>query len=276
MIAPSDELMVATYNIEHSLQVAKIANNIFAMAKQGIHVFCLQEIVNSPHKELIIETILKKLGKDWQAAYHIATPSTRINIGSGIIWSNKVLQLEKAEKFSFPLIKRLGLHESTFGKLVGGSSFPIERKAITCDFVFNQQKIRITSLHLDHVGGTTHRIKQLSSFLTQLPETKHDIICGDFNTFDLLKTGREKALLHKAFGKNFVDAAEKIETSADIYNINMENGFPLFRWFIKTFHIHIRRRLDYIWVKNLQIVNCYKLEISGSDHFPIVAKLRLK
>lgn len=269
-------LTIATYNIELSIQVEKIIDNITAMAKKGVDVFCLQEVVNSPNQEVIITTLLNRLGKNWKAANHLEDPTLETNIGTCILWNTKILQYQEEKKVSFPKLKRLGLHEKFFAKLIGGSTSSLQRRAITCTFLFSKKTMQITSLHLDHVGGTNHRIKQMEYFFAKKPMSPYEIICGDFNTFDLLQTGKEKALLHKTFGPEYIDASATVGPTADIYEMNMQRVLLLFKWVVKTLHIHIKRRLDYIWVKNFQIVDCYTGDVSGSDHLPIIAKLKIR
>ena len=270
-----NELIIVTYNIELSINVKKIVENIFALAKEGVGVFCLQEIIDYPHQELIIHAILKKLGNEWKAEYHIGDERSKLSLGTSIIWNTNILQLETEKKTLLSKLKKIQLHEFVFAKLVGGTSVPLQRRATTCMFRFNDKTIRITSLHLDHVGGTNHRISQLQYFLSHLNKTTYEIICGDFNTFDLLQTGKEKKLLQQTLGKEFIDASENVGHTDDLYHLNFENSIPLFKWIIKTFHIHVRRKLDYIWVKHFRIIDCHKIAVGGSDHLPIMATLRI-
>lgn len=276
MISAKNELTIVTYNIELSLNVKKIVENLSDLAKKGVAVFCLQETMNVPDQELIVTTILKKLGNDWKAIYHIGDENSKLSIGTCIIWNKNILDREKEKKVLLPKMKQLGLHEIAFNRLAGGVAKPLQRRAISCVFRFNKKPIRITSLHLDHIGGTKHRIRQLKHFLSHQNETGYEIICGDFNTFDLLKTGEEHALLQKTLGNKFIDASEGIGHTDDIYHLNTTYAFPLFTWIIKTFHIHIRRKLDYVWVKNFRVIDCHKIAVGGSDHLPIMATLKLQ
>lgn len=265
-------LTIATYNIELGINEEKIIENIATMAKNGVAVFCLQEIVNHPDRTLIIDTILKNLGDDWLAASHLEDKTRKENIGSCILWNKKLLQFEKQQKLDLPKAKSLGLHEIVFAKLAAGATFPLQRRAITCTFLFANKKIQITSIHIDHINGTNHRIQQIKYFLANSPKNDYEIICGDFNTFDLLQTGKEKSLLQKTLGPEFVDASKKTGPTADLYDMHLSTG-RMFKTLIKLFHIHIARKLDYIWVKNLQILDCDKQKMSGSDHLPIIARL---
>lgn len=275
MVKDPEILTIATYNIELSLNVEKLVENISETVQKGIDVFCLQEVVNSPQIELIVDTILKKLGPDWSAACHLEEKTLRTNLGSCILWNKKRLQLLKQEKIDLPKIKRVKWHEILFAILVGGATFPLQRRAITCTFSFNSTLIAITSIHLDHVGGTQHRIQQLKYFLDHTLRQNSEIVCGDFNSFDLLQTGKEKQLLQQTFGSEFIDASAHTGPTADLYNMELR-ARPILKTFIKLLNIHIARKLDYIWVKNFEVVASDKQNISGSDHFPIIAKLTIK
>src|SRR6266567_4797870 len=207
------ELTIATYNILFANNAEKIIANIATMAKDGITIFCLQELINIPNKAFIVDRILEKLGKNWQAAYHVGSEFSKVSIGTGIFWDTTVLKFEKSEKILLPKIKKFDLHEKLYYKVIGVPAIPLQRKAISGYFTLGKKTFRITCLHLDNVGGPLHRRKQLS-YLVSLLKTKkvdQEIICGDFNSFDLLKTGYEKKLIHRLFGKDFIDASRDIE-----------------------------------------------------------------
>jgi endonuclease/exonuclease/phosphatase family metal-dependent hydrolase len=272
------EFTIATYNIQFGVNREKIIENIYRIAQEGVTIFCLQEIINVVDKEFIIDTILKQLGNNWKAAYHVGEEISRLSIGTAILWDTNKLKLIDQEKFLLPKIEKFDLHERLFYFLLGTPSIPLQRKAITCNFSLDQSDIRVTSVHIDNIGGPSNRMKQIRYLMSKLQNSKtpkYEIICGDFNTFDLLKTGYEKKRLQKIIGQEFIDASKDINWTDDIYNIDFRTSIKIFPWFIKTFNIHIRRRLDYIWVKKFTVVDCKKLEVSGSDHFPIIAHLEM-
>ncbi|HVA97111.1 MAG TPA: endonuclease/exonuclease/phosphatase family protein [Candidatus Acidoferrales bacterium] len=273
-----NELTIATYNILFGINREQIIENIEQMAKDGVTVFCLQEVINVTDKAFILDAILQRLGKHWQAAYHVGPEIGKLSIGTAILWNTTVLNLKSEDKIELPKIKKFDLHERLYYQVIGVSGVPLQRKAICCDFTFNKTPIRITCVHLDNVGGPRHRYKQFSYLVSSLiakPKIDHEIIAGDFNTFDLLRTGYEKKLLQRNLGDEFIDASKQVGWTSDIYNIDFTTSIRLFKWLIKNFNIHVRRRLDYIWVKNFVVKTCYKLSIPGSDHFPVIAKLRI-
>lgn len=274
----NNQFNIVTYNIEYAAQKGKILENIIQLEKDGVDIFCFQELINTPQEGFFIDTVLQKLGDSWQAVYNVGEMEGRLSLGNAIVWNKKKFFLKSSEKILLPLIKNFDLHEKLWYKTIRVPGVPIQRRAITCLFTLNQTPIRVTSVHVDNVGGPTHRKKQLAFLMTKLRllETpKQEIICGDFNTFDLLKTGYEKKMIQNEIGEDFVDASNKIAWTSDIAMIDFSTSIKIFPWFIKAFNIHIRRRLDYIWVKNFTIQECKKLEIIGSDHFPIIAKLEI-
>jgi len=273
-----NELIVATYNILFGNNTKQIIENIKKMADEGVNLFCLQEVINKPNEVFIIDQMLKSLGKNWQAEYHVGTENSKLSIGTAIIWDADKLKLKQTEKILLPKIKKFDINENLFYKIIGHAPFPLQRRAIVCYLSIDQTLVRVTCLHADNVGGPKHRLKQIryvTSCMQKLRPVDHEIICGDFNTFDLLKTGYEKRLLHKIFGEKFIDASEGLGWTSDIQRLDFRTSMKIFSWFIKTFRVHIRRKLDYIWVKNFEVVSCRKWDLPGSDHLPLIAKLTI-
>lgn len=271
-------LRVATYNIQFGVNKEKLISSIQKLANDGANIICLQEIINVSNEEFIVDVFLKRLGEKWQATTHVGKENSKLSIGTCILWNSDVLKLKYEKKILLPKLKKFDLHEKLFYKLIGVQGIPLQRKAVSCCFQFNNKTLRVTSLHIDNVGGPIHRLKQISYLLAQLDTfeiSDYEIICGDFNTFDLLRTGYERRLLEKKFGKDFIDASKTVGWTCDIYNFDFKTSIPIFPWVIKTFNIHIRSRLDYIWVRNIKVLECKKITLHGSDHYPIVADLEI-
>jgi len=272
-----NQLTVATYNIQFGINSEQIITSIVTLVTNGAQIICLQELINTPQERFIVDRILNRLGKNWQAAYHVGTEQSRLSIGTGILWNTQVVKLNHTEKILLPKLKRFDLHEHVYYRLIGVPSEVLQRKATTCYFTVKGKELRVTSVHLDNVGGPIHRVKQFEYLMSELNKyktTDREIICGDFNTFDLLRIGYEKKMLRKVLRHAFTDASEHIKWTSDIYNIDFTTSKPFFPWLIKTANIHIRRKLDYIWVKQMKVVSCDKLNIPGSDHFPLIATLQ--
>ncbi len=245
------------------------------MVKMGTSVFCLQEVLYSPDKTFIVNVLLKELGLDWKAIYNLGREKSPLGMGNCIIWNAKIINLEKEQKEFLPRCKALAIHEKIFSWMAGGITVPFQRRVIVGYFKFNNTVVRISSVHLDHNGDLENRKKQLSYLVNILGKNKsidHEIICGDFNSFDLLKNGKEAIMQKEILGDCFIDVSKNSGWTADLNNIDIRNG-AVFKFLIKSSHLHIRRKLDYIWVKNIVNYSCTKLLLKGSDHNPLIAYL---
>lgn len=271
------KLIIATYNIQFSQHPKEIEKNILTMVSMGTSVFCLQEVVFDSDKTFIIGVLLKKLGNNWKAIYNLGNKKSILGMGNCIIWNTKILNLEKEQKEFLPKCKSLKINERIFSLIVAGITAPFQRRVIIGYFKFNNVIIRISNIHLDHNGGLENRKKQLLYLINILKKNKsinHEIICGDFNSLDLLNNGKEIIMQRKILGDYFIDVSKDSGWTADLYNIDIINsGMKLIKLLIKYLHLHIRRKLDYIWVKNITSFGCKKLILKGSDHNPLIAYL---
>jgi hypothetical protein len=148
---PNQLLSIATYNVQLSRNVPLLVKNVSTMVEKGVVAFCFQEIINKPQSgPYVIDVILHTLGSHWQSVVYDAHEKH----GTGIVWNTNVLTLVSSEKILLPKLAHVASHELLFTKLVGGK-IPLQRQAIRAYFSYNNQKICIASIHLDHVGGLT-------------------------------------------------------------------------------------------------------------------------
>ncbi|MEX2007600.1 MAG: hypothetical protein WD992_02390 [Candidatus Levyibacteriota bacterium] len=272
-----NKLVVATYNLQFSLHLEEVKDNILSMVGMGVNLFCLQEVINKTGKVSVIELLLNELGSNWRAVCNLGTKKTILGMGNCIIWNTNVLTLKKEQKEFLPIYNRLGIHEKIFSWFAGGTTAPFQRRVIIGQFKLNEAEIRITNLHLDQNGGLMNRRKQLLYLMNILRKNKFskEIICGDFNSFDLLKKGKEAKMQKNILGNNFIDASRKSGWTADLNDIYFEKGSRFLTFLIKNMRVHVRRKLDYIWIKNIKCLRCDKLLLNGSDHNPIIVYLEV-
>jgi endonuclease/exonuclease/phosphatase family metal-dependent hydrolase len=270
-------ITIVTYNTQFFLQETTLIENLVQMAEDGADVFCLQEMLKSPYQQAIQKLLLPRLGPNWKSITHLGDEPGKLGHGTCIIWNDKKIQLKKSQNITLPARSSYTIFESAFAKLIGARPIPMKRKNLSAVFQYQNKRIRITNIHLDNNGGLPHRINQMRFIRERLrdDQTDAEIACGDFNTLDLLRTGKEKKAMQNIFGSGFQDASRDIRWTADMYYTDMDKGFYLMKNFIKTFQIHVRGKLDYIWVKNMEVSECKKLETLGSDHFPVQVTLYL-
>lgn len=273
-------LKVVSYNTEFSRQVQSLLANLISMRDAGVDVFCLQEVCRYKDKRFFIDLLLEKFGKDWKAEFNLSNESEYLlNHGVAIVWNNEKLKLQNIEKVFLPKDNSLPPLE-LFISLIGGfSNRPVPRKALIATFQLGNEKVRITSIHLDFTGGLKKRMRQMKYFLNHLQskeDTKSEIVCGDLNTFDTFNTGREHEEMLRLFKKySFVDASSKVKWSIDLMNAGFGKGVLSAKRILSTINLHIYKKLDYIWSKNLKVLHSKRIDVPGSDHFPVMAEFEI-
>lgn len=269
------EIIVATYNLQHSSNVALLSSNVTRMAEDGVQAFCLQEVSKAPGGDTyIIAEMMHRLGKDWRVYEYLGQDEDGDSEnGTAILWNSRFLRLMLAQRIDLPPVRRLMVHEWLFDKIVGGRGRPFQRRAIKATFLHHGKQVAISTLHLDHVGGIAQRLRQLRHFLSvDQNEIQYEIIGGDFNTLDLRQRGNEKEQIAGLLGAAFTDAANGVGWTADLIRMDVPEK-PLVGRLVRLLNIHVARHLDYIWVKGFHVVSCQKLFMDGSDHLPVVATL---
>ncbi len=271
-------LKIATYNIQFSLHPHQLQQNILALKKQGIAIICLQEVTVTANQPSIIELLLAKLGPDWQAIWHLGKDKNVQGMGNCILWNNRVLKLLKHSNVLLPYSNKFTQLEKVLSWLAGGVTTPIQRRSVIGYFRYKNKTVRLTNVHLDHNGGSKNRYHQLKFLMTRLQQMQlrkkpdFDIICGDFNILDPLKN-RKEIKLYQQLLADYQDATATIAWTADLYHIDSTLGSTWLQVLIQRCHIHVRKKLDFIWVKNTQFAHSQVLKMPGSDHLPIITSL---
>lgn len=242
-------IKIATYNIHHGLKLNKVVDNIKKLSKDGVSVFCLQEMRESTKHSVILQTCIEALGEGWE--YETFLEPDSYHFGLCIFWRKNILKLKKIEKLILPKIPK-----SNIRVIVKKIKQPINRGALVGTFKFKNKLIRISNIHLDCHGQFIQRERQLKYLVQHLKSDslpKTEIICGDFNTIgvEALSQKQEKKILD-IFGSGFINAHPK-----------------------RTPTFHFLQRLDYIFVKNIKVQKAEVIKMKGSDHFPLVADLEV-
>lgn len=268
-------LKIATYNLELSQHQDAIIDNLVAMVRDGVGILCLQEVVIYEN-ENIIARLQAKLGGDWEAFCHLGEKKDIAGMGNCILWNKKIISASSKHPVLLPYSQKFAIHEKVFTLLVGGLSKPLKRRSVFINFSLQGTEFCVANVHLDHNGGAKNRLKQLAYAKNQLDDIATSdkvILCGDFNCFDLLKTGYEYDSYEKLLRPDYVEATKNIDWTGDLYDVDTSKGLVAFGKTIRFLNIHVRRKIDYIWLKNIRLKECRKLDLSGSDHKPIVAEV---
>lgn len=242
-------LKIATYNIHHGLKLKKITENINKLSKDGVVVFCLQEMRESIKEISVLNACLEALGDNWE--YETFLEPDSFNFGLCLIWKSNILKSKKIDKIILPEIPK-----SNIRVMVKKIKKTIQRGVLVGTFEVDGKLLRISNVHLDCHGQFAQRARQLTSLISYLKSDDSvdcEIICGDFNTIgaEALSKKQEKKIL-AILGEGFI------------------NAYPR-----PTPTFHLLQRLDYVFVKNMKVNKAEVLKLKGSDHFPLIASLEI-
>lgn len=129
-------------------------------------------------------------------------------------------------------------------------------------------KYRVFNTHFKCVAGPYHRLSQFREILENLSQDRHNIVCGDFNTFG-------KPLVNIFLWKYFGYKLREISIhEGNIFNAlfdlyQLKNVFKRMITFWK-----FPAQFDYILIPTYtDVVSKKRLGLNGSDHFPLLLEI---
>jgi endonuclease/exonuclease/phosphatase (EEP) superfamily protein YafD len=140
-------------------------------------------------------------------------------------------------------------------KADGKYNQPPQRAALIGHFNLNGKTLRISNLHLDWQGGFKQRgaqLKHLRDYLKAKKAAEFEIFCGDFNTVGFYRFSEKRlSKLKKVLGEEYINAFHNERTTSYL------------------------QMLDHIFVKNMVVSKAQVLKLKGSDHFPLMAEIKI-
>jgi endonuclease/exonuclease/phosphatase family metal-dependent hydrolase len=249
-----NELKIATYNIHDGRNYEKIAGNLLELGEQGVNLFCLQE-VRPLFRGVKIKGILnERLAPNIKKEYFQGMGGHYLDFGLGMMWDESILDNTAFSRLELPELPASKSWERIFFQLHGLKINKIRRGALIGTFNINGVTIRVANTHLDFQGGLGQRSKQITyikNCLDSLNPVDCEIICGDFNTLGIFN---------------------RAATMAAVQSL-----LPGFKNVFNKPYVTLRpyQQLDYMFVKGAGIQHAEVARIKGSDHFPIIATLKI-
>lgn len=239
---------VMTYNIQHGLDYKKLINKervinldriCEIIKKENPDIIGLNEVYNDIYNIETVEQakyIASKLGYNYYHFGQSITIKNNIGYGNAVI-SKYDIKNFKIHKIEDPIIKDENVYYES-------------RIIIECDIDINGELIKVLVTHIGLAKKEQENgIKKIVNIIDNNKEKKI-ILMGDFNMEE--NDENIKVLL------NYIN-----NTSSLI------NGNKL------TFNsINPSVKIDYIFLKNLEPLNCYIVNEIGSDHLPIICIIK--
>ncbi len=250
------DLKLVSYNIHKGILKEEILQNLQNFKELGVGIFCLQELrlPKTTGEQFMGETILQHLGPGWQAEFFLGDRANSPDCGLGIFWQDQHIEPISFQKLFLP---RLG-DDLTDDKLSAISKLsvlvhPIQRASLIGTFRIHGHMMRISNVHLHHIGGFRQRLKEFKHLVENLKSNQHqgpEIICGDFNTLGVISNAKQIREIEKLLGEEFIN------TSPDFQ--------------ITTSHF---QHLDHVFTRNIKATDTKVYQWPGSDHYPVMVSL---
>lgn len=228
---------IISYNVEYGQRISEIYNFISSLDEKP-QIICLQEFPEKELANLEKNKIFKK-----QNIFFLKGLSKKDEFfGELTIIDSSKIKVIKTEYLDFGQDRI----ESIYKRKV------IKRSAIINVLIIKQREISLVNVHLTPLSLHGKRKEQLTQAIDGVKDSKASIILGDFNYSSLLTRGGLISFMKKY---DYVLAGEKLVTNKYKYKIPQQ--------------------LDYIFYKNLSFKETKVLEVTFSDHFPIISQFEI-
>ena len=240
------ELKVLTYNIQHGLDYKKLLNKERVIdldlisgiiKKYNPDIIGLNEVYNDVENKVTLEQVKYIASK---LGYKYCYFGRAITILETIDYGNAIISKYPIEDVTVhmiedPIIKDENVHYET-------------RNIIETKINVNDE---IINVFVTHIGlATTEQANGISKLLSLIKDNKV-VIMGDFNM--------------EEDNENIKTLSNVVDNTSYLFN-DIKLSFP---------SINSKIKIDYIFTKNLEVLDSQILNDVGSDHLPVIAKIKL-
>ncbi len=260
------EFSILTYNVLYNRASFRLGEIIL---KCKPDIICLQEIDTD-------EGNLKQIEKFGYKLADYSNSFFRFDKIFGIATFYNSDTLRATDSVTFPLPRSVYEFILVILRVLKGGNKP--RTVLKTDFICkkNRMKLAVYNIHLTVVATNQGRVKHIRKIIDFVNNHKNTptIIAGDFNYFPYSRKQLEELMKHHGF----IEATKKLDYTTEMTSSGkMEQYNFVQRIFSKIIQkiFTNRLKLDYIFYKNLKLHQTRRIDISISDHYPIVAKFEI-
>jgi len=253
-----------TYNILFSKAFNEL-DNILKETKPDI--LCLQEV----------ETSEANFNRFESLGYALADYSNSF-IKFGKIWGVATYYNKKNLDFSRSVIINLrrSIYEMVLFILRGGNK---PRTVLDTKFKIKSSKVtlQVFNTHFTMFASNGSRIKQLKETLDDIPRTGTSpfILTGDFNYIPYARKKLESLVAEYGLKEATKDISFTVRYSYDGKYVKYGLLQKLAAKFVSRF-ITDRSKVDYIFYRNIEAISTKRIDVSYSDHYPIISTFEVK
>ncbi len=240
-------IKIMTYNIQHGLDYKKLLNKeriidldkIYQVIKdEDVDLVGLNEVYNDVNNIETVEQVkylANKLGFNYYFFGQSITVKNVIGYGNAIISKYPLINY-KIHKIDDPLIK----DEDTYYE---------SRIIIECDLLINNETIKVFVTHLGL--AKSEKLNGTKKLLEVIKDNEKIILLGDFN----MKEDNNNILL---LSKELFNTSKLIDGCKCTYT-----------------SVDPKEKIDYIFVKGIDVISSKVVKKIASDHYPVVCKIKI-
>jgi endonuclease/exonuclease/phosphatase family metal-dependent hydrolase len=285
-IEGDDELKILTWNIERGANPDALAAYINQVKPD---VVCLQEVDwgNQRTKNVDVLSQLARstsmLGFLGMEFFEIQTPYRPKELAGGGIQGNAILTRFLPKKYfriELPVVFDWVNAPESKKEIVRREKRVGARFALCVEFDYFGRPITICSTHFeDKDGGVEGRFAQFKSLAETIrrttPEGAVSILTGDFNTLENWMTSVTKGYQNStSLGKPWNTSECRWWKEHLLPETGYKDPFTCKNWTYKKSMIY-REKLDWIAVRNCQVLKRAVGDFNTSDHRPLWAQIKL-
>ncbi len=239
----------------------------------------------------LLEVLLNELKGEFEQLHFLCLQDEETSMGNAILYrKNKLQPIGPKYCRRFEYVSQRSPMEEMLSRI----TVPARRVIVSQKFMLGDTPIIFYNVHLDFYGRDEKRVEQISEvfdFWKDDREHEHpiEVVAGDFNTWGpclLTDITEHWRLLYRYLeDQQFKYLTDGIPWTASFQTDFAQREFvdkgkidkKVFDGFITKLTGHLKQKPDHVWMKgDFDVLSCERLDIEGSDHYPVFVEVDIK